>query len=331
MAEALAAEIDDLGVQVGALQSKDVTHDSFIADNTSALGINAGEDNINITEASATPFLGGSTDVKSLITALGTNIGSVYSNIGGLLGLGQFDTDFGTGFVILPNGEDAKSLFQAVELELQSLSAGAGATWSAGIVQSVETSNIADLSDPDTDIFGGETLSQGDVFLASGQTAQSENGFYVFDTASTALVRWADADADEDFIQNRSVQIVSDGTEWAYKGIADPTVDTNVLPFEKIRESIIADQAISEAKLTTTLADKLNDKVNKYTESGISLVSDGNVGFEYTVNHNLGTPVPSVTIFKDGSRTDYDIDIVDSNSFTISTSQADSNISIAVM
>lgn len=328
MGEKLAAEIDTLDGQVSALQTKDSVHDSFIADNTSALGISQGDDAFPPATGAALPFVGNTLDASSRFQKIGESIGDVYSNIGGLLGLGQFDSDFGGGFVILPNGGNAKSLFQSVELELQSLSAGAGATWLAGVVKSVETSNISNLSNPSTDVFGGETLSQGDVFLAAGQTAQSENGFYVFDTTSTGLERWEEADTSEAFIQNRSVQIVSDGTEWAYKGIADPTVDTNVLPFEKIRESIIADQAISEAKLDSALSTKINAKADRFEQTGITLIA----GVAFQVDHNLGIGVPMYGVYDSlNNEIGIEFDIVDNNSITIKSSEALTNVKIAIM
>lgn len=253
----------------------DVTVNGYVVPSTSAPLIESHND----VTSSVAP-----TDVMEALEGAAQNISGVYTNIGGLLGLGFGDADFGDGFTILPNDEDAKTLFQAIETELQALASGAGATWEAGVVQVVETSNISDLSNPGTDTFNGEALSQGDVLLLAGQTAQSQNGFYVFDTSSTALVRWSEADASGDFIQNRSVQIVNDGTEWAYKGVADPVVDTNVLPFEKIRDSITPDLSISRNKLAADVTTELDGKTDKYG-AVVNLVADTWV----SVTHNLGT------------------------------------------
>lgn len=301
---------------ISGIQSINDSQNNKISAHSTVIGVGDSDTNMGNWAGSGAIFLASATTAKEGIEAAAAGVTISLSTLGTVLGLSQGDTDFGDGFTILPNDEDAKALFQAIESELQSLAAGAGATWSAGVVQSVHTSNIADLNNPATDVFGGETLTQGQVFLASGQSAQSENGFYVFDTTSTALARWSEADESSEFIQNRSVQIVSDGTEWSYYGIADPTVGTNVLPFKKVRDSIIADQSISEPKLTTALADKINAKSDKYREE-CTLVAD----VAYEVNHNLGEKYPVISVFGNTDRLEeYDVQAIDSTKFTITSS-----------
>mgnify|MGYP003646418027 FL=1 len=295
MGEALAAKDETLESDIQGLQTTQSTINSRQTSLLGVVGVAASAADMGTWSGTGAAFLTDNSTAKEGIEGAATGAVTALNVLGTVLGLGQGESDFGDGFTILPNDEDAKALFQAVETELQALAAGAGATWPAGTVQSVHESNISDLDNPGTDVFGGETLSQGDVFLAAGQTAKSQNGFYVFDTTSTALVRWIEAYATEEFIQNRSVQIVRNGTEWAYKGAADPVVDTNVLPFEKIRDSIIADQAISEPKLNTDLQTKINAKSDVYGED-VTLV--GNT--DYNVSHGLDSS-DVIVQFRDSS------------------------------
>ena len=61
------------------------------------------------------------------------------------------------------------------------------------------TANI-DLSNPGTASFDGHTLTTGDRLLVKDQTTQSQNGIYVFNTSSTALVRASDSDAWDELV-----------------------------------------------------------------------------------------------------------------------------------
>ena len=61
-------------------------------------------------------------------------------------------------------------------------------------VHAATTANI-NLSNPGTDTFDSHALTQGQRLLVWQQSTQSQNGIYVFDTSSTALVRAGDSDA----------------------------------------------------------------------------------------------------------------------------------------
>lgn len=76
-------------------------------------------------------------------------------------------------------------------------------------VRAATTANIT-LSNPGTGTFDGVALSQGDRLLVRAQTSQAENGIYIFDTSSTALVRASDADAWTEF--PGSLVSVNEGT-----------------------------------------------------------------------------------------------------------------------
>ena len=61
-------------------------------------------------------------------------------------------------------------------------------------VHAATTANIT-LSNPGTDTFDGHALTSGQRLLVWQQSTASQNGIYVFDTSSTAMVRATDSDA----------------------------------------------------------------------------------------------------------------------------------------
>ena len=85
--EGNASEIDNLGGSISALQTKDTTHDSYIGDNTSALGIDQGDDSITGIPFPAAAFLGGASNVKDLFTGVGNSFQTSYSSLGTIMGV----------------------------------------------------------------------------------------------------------------------------------------------------------------------------------------------------------------------------------------------------
>lgn len=71
------------------------------------------------------------------------------------------------------------------------------------------TANVT-ISNPATDTFDGVALSNGERVLLKNQTAQAENGIYVFNGDSVALTRASDADAWNEF--PGSLVSVNEGT-----------------------------------------------------------------------------------------------------------------------
>ena len=322
MGEKLAAEIDTLDSQVSALQTKDTVHDSFIADNTAALGIAQGEDTLPPATGAAISFVGTTLDASSRFQKLGESIGDVYSNIGGLLGLGQFDSDFGTGFVILPNDADAKQLFQSTEAELQQIALGLGQFWAP--VNAYSNVNVAILN-PSIDTFGGAGVVQGERVLLIGQTNASENGIYIFNTTSTPMIRANDADVDAEFTPNKTVQVLSSneegisGATFAYNGGDSPNVGSDNLTFTLKSKGVVGDNTITEDKLAVVVANKLNAKTDKYQEE-CTLVA--NVAYE--VNHNLGEKYPVISTYGNTDTLEsYTIIAIDSTKFTITSSSSE--------
>ena len=315
--ESCAGEINTIDGQVSALQTTDAVHTSHIASHSSALGVSNGDNAMPVVTGAASAFVTGST-VAARQQAIGDSIGGVYSNMGGLLGLGQFDTDFGDGFVILPNDSDAKALFQATEAELQNISLGLGQFWSP--VEAHADSNV-DITNPGTDTFEGAVVTVGQRVLLIAQTDASENGIYVFATSSTALVRSLDANEDAEFSPNKTVQVLSSseegisGATFSYTGSDDPVIGTDDLTFELKAKGVVGDNTITESKLGVAVALKLNNKTDKYAET-VTLTA----GTPVNITHGLNSQDVIVQVRDtSGNVTDVEIDITDSSYATINT------------
>jgi len=79
-------------------------------------------------------------------------------------------------------------------------------------VKVATTANI-DLSNPATSTIDGIGLSAGDRVLVHNQSTPAQNGIYVFDTSSTAMVRASDSDAWDELVG--SLVYVDQGTTQA--------------------------------------------------------------------------------------------------------------------
>lgn len=93
-------------------------------------------------------------------------------------------------------------------------------------VRAATTGDIT-LSNPGTAVFDGITLTTGERLLVRAQTTQNQNGIYVFDTSSTALVRATDADAWSEF--PGSLVSVNEGTLYADARFFCPVNDGGTL------------------------------------------------------------------------------------------------------
>ncbi len=285
--ELLAAENDTQDSQLSALVTQDISHSAHIEDNRMVLGVANGVDALPAFTGSAVAFLGGATDVVGALQNAGDSIGTVYTSFGTTLGLDAFETDFGDGFVILPNDSDAKSLFQATEAELQNLSQGLGQFWAP--VGAHSDDNVV-ISNPGTDTFGGAVVATGARVLLIGQSASSENGIYIFSSTSTPLVRSIDSNAGDNFTPNKTVQVLKSteegisGATFAYSGLDNPTMGTTPLTFSLKSKGVVGDNTITEDKLAAVVAAKLNAKSDKFVAT---VTTDAN-GYA-TVTHDLAT------------------------------------------
>ena len=246
----------------------------------------------------------------------------VHEDIEGILGLEHDSSHFGSGYVVLPENESLKNHLTAIDSELQNLYDGQGQFWNP--VQAYETSNVSILN-PSTDTFRGAQLSQGDRVLLTGQTDATENGIYIFDTTSTPLERSADADESDDFSLFKTVQILEStdegisGSTFAYDSIDNPVVGTTNLAFKVKSKGVVGDNSITEAKLTTTLADKINDKPDTYKETA-QLVG----GVAKEIIHGLGEKYPNISVWGSNDVLEsYIITAIDSTKFTILSSNSE--------
>jgi len=87
----------------------------------------------------------------------------------------------------------------------------AGMDWKASV--RVASTGDVTISNPGTAVFDGITLVAGERILLKDQGTASQNGIYVFDTSSTALVRATDADA--------SAEVTGGLTVWVNEGTAN--------------------------------------------------------------------------------------------------------------
>lgn len=93
-------------------------------------------------------------------------------------------------------------------------------------VRAATTANI-NISNPGTASFDGVTLSNGDRLLVRAQTAQAENGIYVFNGSGAALTRATDADAWAEF--PGTLVSVNEGTNYADARFFCPVNDGGTL------------------------------------------------------------------------------------------------------
>lgn len=93
-------------------------------------------------------------------------------------------------------------------------------------VRAASTGNV-NISNPGTAVFDGVTLTAGERIVLRAQTAPAENGIYVFDTSSTALVRANDADSWAEF--PGSLVSVNEGTVYADARFFCPVNDGGTL------------------------------------------------------------------------------------------------------
>jgi len=87
-----------------------------------------------------------------------------------------------------------------------------GMDWK-GSVRVASTASVT-VANPGTAVFDGVTLTAGDRVLLKDQGTASQNGIYVFDTSSTAMVRATDADSSAEVTGGLSVW-VNEGTTYA--------------------------------------------------------------------------------------------------------------------
>ena len=337
--EAAAAELDAAAASISALTAVNSVQDTQLASAASTMGVPLGSSDLGSMSAAGVSevFLSNTATsgqtpagIKDTLIALATRISEVYQSMGETLGLASQETDFGEGFIILPNDSDAKALFQATEAELQQLALGAGQFW-----QPVEAYSSVDVSvsNPGTATFGGAAVAIGERVLLLGQTDASENGIYLFDTSSSPMVRAQDADADAEFTPNKTVQVLNSSAEgisgatFAYQGDDSPAVGIDDLAFALRSQGVIGDNAVTEQKLTVGLSGKINAKADKYAETIVITA-----GTPYNVAHGLDSTDVLVQVRdSSGNVLDMEVDVVDSDYVTINSPVASGSFRVIVI
>jgi hypothetical protein len=94
----------------------------------------------------------------------------------------------------------------------------AGLSWKEAVHSATVASENINIANPGTATIGGHLLEQGQRVLLKDQTDLSENGIYIFDTSSTALVRSSDADVWAEL--EGAVVYVQEGTNAGGKFVA---------------------------------------------------------------------------------------------------------------
>lgn len=104
-----------------------------------------------------------------------------------------------------------------------------------GNIKAGTTANIT-ISNPGTAVFDGVTLSNGDRLLVKNQTAQAENGIYVFNGSGSALTRATDFDTWSEI--PGSAMVIQEGTTladtiWVSTANQGGTIGTTAITFSQ--------------------------------------------------------------------------------------------------
>lgn len=218
------------------------------------------------------------------------------------------------------NADPTQALHAATKQYVDAIAEGLHVHASAA---TATTANIADLADPPASI-DGVTLTDGMRVLVKNQTAQAENGIYVYNLATTALVRAADFNSAAE-IQGGDFVFVTggntyDNTGWVQTAIVT-TLGTDPIIWEQfsgagtytagnglaLNGTVFSIDTAVTADLST--AQTLTNKtLTSPVVSGLYL-SDNNIVIEGTANTHETTltftdPTADRTItFKDESGT----------------------------
>ena len=136
---------------------------------------------------------------------------------------------------------DPSSAFHAVTKQYVD-SVVAGLSGQRITVRAASTGNV-NLSNPGTAVFDGVTLNMGDLVLIKDQTAQQDNGIYVFNSSSTTMVRSSQFDTSAEVKPGLFV-FVSEGAVHDNNGftlISDDPLVLGTSPLEFVQVSGGAD------------------------------------------------------------------------------------------
>ena len=194
-------------------------------------------------------------------------------------------------------------------------SAVEGIAWKDS-VRVASTSNI-NLASPGTTI-DGITMSNGDRFLARGQSTGSQNGIYIFNGSGTAATRSLDANTSNELEQ--ATTTVEEGTDagttfrqttvnftlgsgtvtWATFGTAAPSSSESTAGVLEIATQGETDTGTDDARAVTPL--KLATWSGRVKKASV-LIGDGSAT-QYTVTHNFGTRDVMVEVYRNSGSYD---------------------------
>lgn len=166
-------------------------------------------------------------------------------------------------------------------------------------VRAVAVANVA-ISNPTTATFDGVVLTAGDRILLTAQSTGSQNGIYVFDTSSTAMVRATDFDtASATEVHSGAVVNIKEGTTYGNSAFtlthaSSYTVGTTTLTFVQnkgayeINVSIPEDDTFINDKAFLVARNILDPTLTKIYNIKTFYTTDGNKRL-YTSNANFSS------------------------------------------
>jgi hypothetical protein len=225
----------------------------------------------------------------------------------------------------LPNGIDPQDAATVAQLT----AAIEGMAWKDDVVCRA-ASNI-NLASPGATI-DGVTMTANDRFLASEQTADADNGIYIYNGASTPATRSLDMNASIEF--NQAIvpvgQGTSAGTQWRQTAL-NPTVGSTTITFvaflaaspaasestagiAEIATQAETDAGTDDARIVTPLKLKTASfMLKKYS----TLIGDG-TATSFTVTHNLGSRDVQVSVYRvSGSYDEVEVDVDNTTTNTV--------------
>lgn len=190
-----------------------------------------------------------------------------------------------------------------------------GLAWKDNV--KVKTQANIDLAAPGATV-GGVTLSTNDRFLVAAQDAQSQNGIYIYNGASTPATRSLDASTMDEL--TNAVTSVDSGTEagtswrqstvggtlgsanivWVPFGVVTPPASETTAGKLEIATQAEVDAGTDDERAVTPLKLTTWSKAPKRYQT---LVGDGS-NTSYMVTHNLGTRDLGVKVYRNSGNYD---------------------------
>ncbi len=286
--ESAASEIDTANTNITNNTNALIEVNQDVVDAVSVLGVSENDTTLG---AFVNPMLDDNSDLKTVLESVATEIDSVDAELHSKLGV--VESDVGMGTMVSPiftDDGDAKALFEEAGSAIESLQVGAGAFWTAVDYHHHADSHTlpAGFGDGSTDVgtlvidptgsnLTVAELETGDRILVISDGTDTATGIYVVN-ADDSTQRSIDAQASADFTTNKTVNIVNGGSHagatYAYVGDSDPTIGTDALPFEFKQGTNLGDGTVTEAKLESVLAAKVNNALVPYESAVVTIIAN---------------------------------------------------------